>query len=50
MPGSGQGSLRRVEEDGSRWNVHGLIRVDLGPVWTCVGFALEWFFRNLRGL
>ena len=34
----------------SRLNVHGLIRLDLGPVWICLGFAFEWIFRNLRGL
>ena len=40
-------------EDGyyrSRWNVHGLVRLDLGPVWICFGFVFEWIFRHLRGL
>lgn len=34
----------------SRWSVHGLIRLDLAPVWLCFGFAFEWMFRELRGL
>ncbi len=32
----------------SRWNVRGLIRLDLGPVWLCFGFIFEWMFRSLR--
>lgn len=34
----------------SRWNVRGLIRLDLAPVWLCFGFLFEWMFRQLRGL
>lgn len=34
----------------SRWNVHGLIRLDLGPVWICFGLIFEWMFRSLRHL
>lgn len=34
----------------SPWNVHGLIRLDLGPVWIAFGFAFEWMFRQLRGI
>lgn len=34
----------------SRWNVHGLIRLDLWPVWMAFGLIFEWMFRNLRRL
>lgn len=34
----------------SPWNVHGLIRLDFGPALICLGFALEWIYRNLHGL
>ncbi|MBI4376709.1 MAG: hypothetical protein HY549_09705 [Elusimicrobia bacterium] len=34
----------------SRWNVHGLIRLDLAPVWIIFCFVFEWMFRNLRGI
>lgn len=34
----------------SRWNVQGLIRLDLAPVWICFGFIFEWMYRNLRPL
>lgn len=33
----------------SRWNVHGLIRLDYGHFWLCFGFIFEWMFRTLRG-
>lgn len=34
----------------SKWNVHGLIRLDLAPVWLCFGFAFEWMYRGLSAL
>ena len=34
----------------SRWNVHGLIRLDFGPLLIVLGFVFEWVFRHLRGL
>lgn len=34
----------------SRWNVHGLIRLDYGHFWLCFGFIFEWMFRRLSGL
>lgn len=34
----------------SPWNVHGLIRLDLGPVWMAFGLIFEWMFRGLRQL
>lgn len=34
----------------SRWNVHGLIRLDFAPAYFLLGLILEWLFRSLRGL
>lgn len=32
----------------SRWSVHGLTRLDHGPVYFAGGLAFEWLFRALR--
>lgn len=32
----------------SRWNVHGLIRLDFAPAWFALGLALELIFRFLN--
>lgn len=34
----------------SRWNVHGLIRLDFAPAWFVAGLLFETFFRFLRHL
>ncbi|MBI3548100.1 MAG: hypothetical protein HY078_03505 [Elusimicrobia bacterium] len=34
----------------SRWNVQGLIRLDLGPVWIVFGLVFEWMYRSLAPL
>ncbi len=33
-----------------KWGVHGLIRLDLAPVWMCFGFVFEWMYRWLGPL
>lgn len=34
----------------SRWNIHGLIRLDFAPAYFLLGLILEWMFRSLRHL
>ena len=34
----------------TRWNVHGLIRLDFAPAWMAAALVFEWAYRVLRGI
>ena len=32
----------------SRWNIHGLTRLDFAPAYCLLGFIFEWLYRGMR--